>query len=68
MAAPDAAPCKGISLQSYGTSFEVVTYDTNNHTLPLLFARFVECWKVVLDGVQIVDGFDNDDRATIVDQ
>ena len=45
--AADAAHCDGIGPQSYGTTFEVVTYDTNMHLLPLVFAHFVgvECYE-----------------------
>ena len=40
-ASADAAHCDGIGPQSYGTTFEVVAYDVNNHLFPLIFAHFV---------------------------
>lgn len=41
MAAGDAAHWHAVGPQSYGTAFEVVTYDKNMHLLPLVFAHFV---------------------------
>lgn len=71
--AADAAHCDGVGPQSYGTTFEVVTYDTNMHLLPLLFAHFVgaECheyWHRVFSECQKLEGFDVESRTTIVDQ
>lgn len=72
-ASADAAHCEGIGPQSYGTTFEVVTYDANNHLLPVFFGHFVgaECyeyWKTVFDAMKGIDGYDVAERTTIVDQ
>lgn len=72
-AAADACHCDGIGPQSYGTLFEVVTYDANNHILPLVFAHFVgsECeeyWTSVFNACKSLPGFDITERTTIVDQ
>lgn len=72
-AAADAAHCDGVGPQSYGTSFEVVTYDTNMHLLPLVFAHFIgpennDNWKKVLRECAEIPGFDVPSRTTIVDQ
>lgn len=43
--AADTACCDGVGPQSKGTTFEVVTYDTNINLLQLSFAHFIgaEC-------------------------
>lgn len=71
--AADAAHCEGVGPQSYGTTFEVVGYDTNNHLIPLVFGHSVgpECyefWKIIFDACAAIDGFDIAQRTTIVDQ
>lgn len=71
--AADEAHYNGIFVQSYGTTLEFVTYDTNNDLLPLLFGHFfgAECYeycKIVFEAVKAVEGFHNDERMTIVDQ
>ncbi|PXF40085.1 hypothetical protein BWQ96_10211 [Gracilariopsis chorda] len=62
-AAADAAHCDGVGPQSYGTTFEVVTYDTNMHLLPLLFAHFIGTedygtWEKVFEECKLIPGFD----------
>lgn len=71
--AADAAHCEGIGTQSYGTTFEVVTYDSNHHLCPLLFAHSIgsECtlsWKRVFNALAEIPHFDIPGRTTIVDQ
>ena len=72
-ASADAAHCDGIGPQSYGTTFEVVSYDANNHLFPLVFAHFVgaeclETWTRVFQACAGIEGFDVPLRTTIVDQ
>lgn len=72
-AAADASHCQGIGPQSYGTIFEVVVYDANNHVIPVLFYHSVgtecdEAWGRVFGMLKKVDGFDVPGRVTIVDQ
>ena len=72
-AAADVAHCDGLGPQSYGTILEVVTYDTNMHLLPLVFAHFVgaeryEYWRIVFEACKEIPGFDVAERTTIVDQ
>lgn len=69
----DAANCDGIGPQSYGTTFELVTYETNMHLLPLVFAHFIgaECaeyWKIVFQECKRLPGFDDPTITTILDQ
>lgn len=69
----DAAHCEGKGPQSYGTTFEVVTYDTNYNIVPIAFAHFVgaEChqyWSNVFRACKNIDGFDIPDRTVVVDQ
>lgn len=69
----DAAHCQGVGPQSYGTTFEVVSYDGNNHVTPLCFAHYVgtesaESWETVFNAIGEVDGFDVAGRVTVVDQ
>lgn len=71
--AADAAHCDGVGPQSYGTTFEVVCYDCNNHLIPIVFAHFVgpeclETWRHVFLACAAIDGFDIPERTTIVDQ
>lgn len=71
--AVDAAHCKGLGTQSYGTTFEAILYDTNNNLVPILFAHHVgsECgdiWRTVFKAMKCIDGFDVPDRVTVVDQ
>ncbi|CAN8065712.1 unnamed protein product [Agarophyton chilense] len=71
--AADAAQCDGVGPQSYGTTYEVVTYDTNHHLIPLLFAHFIgaecfETWMTMLEECSNTPGFDIAERTTIVDQ
>lgn len=42
---PDAGHFQEIGTQSYGTTYELVIYDTNRHLFPLCFAHYVasEC-------------------------
>lgn len=63
----------GVGSQSYGTTFEVVGYDTNNHFLPLVFAHSVgseckEMWTEVFTACAEIPNFDIQNRTTIVDQ
>lgn len=69
----DAAHCQGVGPQSYGTVFQVLGYDTNNHILPLVFAHFVgtECrdtWLPVFRACAALEGYDVPKRVCIVDQ
>ncbi|PXF42487.1 hypothetical protein BWQ96_07796 [Gracilariopsis chorda] len=72
-AAADAAHFDNVGPQSCGTTFEVLTYDTNMHLLPLLFAHFIGTedygtWKKVFEECKLIPGFDVPARTTIVDQ
>lgn len=69
----DAAHCEGVGPQSYGTTFEVMVYDSNHHVVPILFSHSVgseseETWSHVFKAVQKIPGFDVEGRVTIVDQ
>ena len=69
----DAAHCEGKGLNSYGTTFEVVLYDTNYNIVPIFFAHFIgaECydyWHSVFKKCSTVDNFDIPQRTIIVDQ
>lgn len=69
----DAAHCQGVGPQSYGTTFEMVLYDTNNHLVPIWFMHSVgtecaEVWEVIFRSAQEVDGFDCVGRVTVTDQ
>lgn len=71
--AADAAHCQGLGPQSYGTTYEVVLYDTNNHITPICFAHSVatengETWKSVFQNVATIDGFDCPGRVIVTDQ
>ena len=71
--ARDAAHCDGVGSQSYGTTFEVVAYDCNNHLFPLVFGIFVgpeclETWRNIFQACAAIDGFEVPSRTTIVDQ
>ena len=71
-AAADAAHCHVVRPQSYGTTLEVVTYDTNIHLLPLVFAHFVgaesyEYWRTAFEACKEIPGFDVAERTTIDD-
>ncbi|CAN8075950.1 unnamed protein product [Agarophyton chilense] len=71
--AADAAHRDGVGPLSYGTTFEVVTYDTNHHLLPLLFAHLIgaecyETWNTVFEECINIPGYDIAERTTIVDQ
>lgn len=45
--ATDAAHCDGVGPHSYGTTFDVVNYETNMRLLPIMFANLVgvECYE-----------------------
>lgn len=71
--AADVAHCDGVGPQAYGTTFEVVTYDTNMHLLSLLFALFMgaECheyWKIVFEECKNLEGCNDEAGTTIVYQ
>lgn len=72
-AAAHAAQCDGVKPQSYETTFEVVTYDTNNHVIPIDFGHSVgpecyETWCVIFEECKRVPGFDTEDRTTLLHQ
>lgn len=59
-AAADSALCNGISPQFYGTTFEIVPYDTNIHLGPIVFGHIVgpefhETWCTIFEEIQ--EGF-----------
>lgn len=71
--AADAVHCNGVGPHSYCTYFEVVTYDTNMHLLPLTFKHFVgtKCHdyrKEIFFHCKQIAGFDVPLQNTVVYQ
>lgn len=71
--AAEAAHCDGVERQSYGTTFEVLGYDANNHLCPIVFPHFLgaesmDTWGEVFKACYLINGFDTSRRTTIVDQ
>lgn len=69
----DAAHYNGVGPQSYGTTFEVITYDTNMKILLPVFAHFIgtenyKYWKTVFEAAKHLTGFDVPTLNTIVNQ
>lgn len=69
----EAAHCSGKGPQPYGTIFDVLTYDGNNHLCHLLFAHFVgresiDTWERGSKTCTCFEGLDVDQWKTIVDQ
>lgn len=72
-AAADAAHCQGFGTQSYGMAFDVIVYDTNNHIIAIYFSHYVaaegsEMWNKVIQSVAEIDGFNVENRVTVVYQ
>ena len=72
-AAADAAYCYGIGPQSYETTFEAISYLTNTHLLPILFAHFIgpenyTFWKKVFEECRLILRFDIPEETNIFDR
>lgn len=70
--AADGAHCDGVGPQRYGTTFEVVTFNTNRDILSLVLANLSgsechKCWKEVLLHYVKIKRFDVLDQTTLVD-
>lgn len=71
--AANATHRDGVRPQSYGTTFEVITYDSNMHILLLVFAHLIstadyDYWKTVFEAAKTLARFGVPTCTTIVEQ